>query len=56
MRQDIRSFRYELLNVLKMNDFKTPNLKDQGGAIGKKSKNLVCNNANFRISFEFWAV
>ncbi len=40
MRQDIRTFRYELLNVLKMNDFKTPNLKNEQGAIGKKSRNL----------------
>ena len=41
VRQDIRSFRYELINILKMNDMKTPNMKSGDGVIGRKSKDLV---------------
>ncbi len=42
VRQDISSFRYELINILKMNDMKTPAVKDgDSGVFGKKSKDLV---------------
>ena len=40
VRQDIRSFRYELINILKMNDMKTPQMKGESGVIGRKSKEL----------------
>lgn len=47
VRQDIRSFRYELINILKMNDMKTPNMKsDDAGVIGRKSKDLVITLGN----------
>ena len=40
VRQDIRTFKFELINILKMNDMKTP--KDSGGAeaMGKKARDL----------------
>ena len=40
VRQDIRTFKFELINILKMNDMKTP--KDMGGAaaMGKKARDL----------------
>eukprot|EP00095_Tigriopus_kingsejongensis_P011532 snap_masked-scaffold33_size549341-processed-gene-1.10 protein:Tk11532 transcript:snap_masked-scaffold33_size549341-processed-gene-1.10-mRNA-1 annotation:"trp channel protein" len=40
VRQDINSFRYELINILKMNDMKTPQMKNEGAVIGRKSKDL----------------
>ena len=32
---------FELINILKMNNMKTPNVKSGDGAIGRKSKDLV---------------
>ncbi|QQP53307.1 Uncharacterized protein FKW44_005745, partial [Caligus rogercresseyi] len=39
VRQDIRSFRYDLINILKQNNMKTPNEKEKS-VIGRKSKDL----------------
>ena len=46
VRQDIRSFRYDLINILKMNNMKTPNVKEDC-AIGRKAKDLVKNIHQF---------
>ncbi|TRY66970.1 hypothetical protein TCAL_04371 [Tigriopus californicus] len=40
VRQDINSFRYELINILKMNDMKTPQMKNENTVMGRKSKDL----------------
>ncbi|XP_040567143.1 transient receptor potential protein isoform X1 [Lepeophtheirus salmonis] len=39
VRQDIRSFRYDLINILKENNMKTPTVREEN-VIGRKSKDL----------------
>ena len=39
MRQDIRGFKYEMVNIFKMNEWKTPAMKED--QFSKKSRNLV---------------
>ena len=40
VRQDINSFKFELLDILKKNNWNVPNTKKTSGVIGKKSKNM----------------
>ena len=40
VRQDINSFKFELLDILKKNNWNVPNTKKSAGVIGKKSKNM----------------
>ena len=40
VRQDICTFKFELINILKMNDMKTPKDSGGAGAIGKKARDL----------------
>ena len=40
VRQDIRTFKFELINILKMNDMKTPKDAGGAGAMGKKARDL----------------
>ena len=40
VRQDINSFKFELLDILKKNNWNVPNTKKSSGVIGKKSKNM----------------
>ena len=40
VRQDINSFKFELLDILKKNNWVVPNQKRGGGVLGRKSKNM----------------
>lgn len=40
VRQDINSFKYELLNIFRNNNMKVPESKTNGGIMGRKSKNM----------------
>ena len=40
VRQDINSFKFELLDILKKNNWVVPNQKKGGGVLGRKSKNM----------------
>jgi len=40
VRQDINSFKYELLDILKNNNMVVPNTKRGAGVVGRKSKNM----------------
>lgn len=40
VRQDINSFKFELLDILKKNNWVVPNQKKGSGILGKKSKNM----------------
>ena len=40
VRQDISSFKYELLDILKSNNMRVPDMKRDVGKAGKKSKNM----------------